>query len=211
MERRIDLGLIGEQVFVNHATMGLYAKIVQSPQYRDRKAGTAVDMLPDMLGPNAAPFDLRFTRPNGLQQPSAHLILVSNDPYELGGGEGFGSRRRIDAGALGIVAATFRSSNDVARFVQMASAGRARRFSGWSEWTDTTFEVRSAEPVEVGVDGEAMILDPPIQFRSLPRALRVRIPRQAPGHSPAASVPTPGWATITALLQTAAGRPVTPW
>jgi hypothetical protein len=63
--------------------------------------------------------------------------------------------------------------------------------------------------VEVGVDGEAVLVDPPIQFRMLPGALRVRIPVQAPGYSPAAAAPTPGWATLTALWQTAAGRPVT--
>jgi hypothetical protein len=40
-------------------------------------------------------------------------------------------------------------------------------------------------------------------------ALRVRLPAGAPGYSPAAAVPARGWATITALLQTAAGRPVT--
>jgi hypothetical protein len=62
--------------------------------------------------------------------------------------------------------------------------------------------------VEIGIDGEAMLLDPPIRFQILPGALRVRIPPQAPGCSPAAAVPTPGWATLTALWQTAAGRPV---
>jgi hypothetical protein len=36
-----------------------------------------------------------------------------------------------------------------------------------------------------------MLLDPPIRFRILPRALRVRIPARAPGYSPAAAVPTP--------------------
>jgi hypothetical protein len=76
------------------------------------------------------------------------------------------------------------------------------------EWTDTTFEVRSGQPVEVGLDGEALVLDPPIRFRTMPGALRVRLPAGAPGYSPAAAVPTKGWATITALLQTAAGRPV---
>jgi len=69
-------------------------------------------------------------------------------------------------------------------------------------------EIRSDHPVEVGIDGEAMVLDPPITFRILPGALRVRLPLRAPGYSPAAAVPTPGSATITALLQTAAGRPV---
>jgi hypothetical protein len=62
--------------------------------------------------------------------------------------------------------------------------------------------------VELGLDGEALVLDPPIRFRTLPGALRVRIPHTAPGYSPAAAAPTKGWATITALLRAAAGRPV---
>jgi diacylglycerol kinase family enzyme len=210
VERRMDLGMIGDRVFVNNATVGLYAKIVQSPAYRDRKVGTALSMLPDMLGPHAAPFDLRFTGPDGTEHASAHLILVSNDRYDLNRGDGFGSRRRLDAGTLGIVAARFGSSSDIARLVEIHSAGgRTRRPDGWIEWNDTSFEVRSGQPVEIGIDGEAMVLDPPIRFRTMPGALRVRIPAHAPGYSPAAAAPTPGWATITALLQTAAGRPVT--
>jgi len=208
VERRIDLALIGDRVFVNNATMGLYAKIVQSPEYREQKARTALEMLPEMLGPDAAPFDLRFTGPDGKEVPSAHLIMVCNDRYELGRPEGFGSRRGIDGGTLGIVAARFERSNDVGRFVQMYVARKAGRFPGWLEWTDTRFEVHSDGPVEVGIDGEAMVLDPPIHFRSLPGALRVRIPHHAPGYSPAASTPRPGLATITALAQTARGRGV---
>ena len=83
VERRIDLGLVADQVFVNNATMGLYAKIVQSPAYRDHKVDTALELLPEMLGPHAAPFDLRFVGPDGTEHQSAHLILVSNNRYEL--------------------------------------------------------------------------------------------------------------------------------
>jgi diacylglycerol kinase family enzyme/uncharacterized membrane protein HdeD (DUF308 family) len=210
VERRIDLSLVNERVFVNNATMGLYAKIVQSPAYRDRKAGTALELLPGMLGPHAAPFDLRFTGPDGTAHESVHLIMVSNNRYELGHAEGFGSRRRIDTGTLGIVAAQLQSPGEAARFARMqASARRSRRPGGWVEWTGTSFEVRSGQPVEIGIDGEAMLLDPPIRFRILPAALRVRIPPHAPGYSPAAAVPTPGWATLTAVWQTASGRPVT--
>jgi diacylglycerol kinase family enzyme len=208
VERRIDLGLAGERVFVNNATMGLYAKIVQSPAYRDRKVGTSLELLPDMLGPNATPFDLRFTGPDGTEHATAHLILVSNDRYDLGRGEGFGSRRRIDAGTLGIVAATFRSSGEIARMVQSEAAGRAWRPPGWIEWAAADFQLHSTQPVEIGIDGEALRLDPPIVFRTLPRALRVRIPRSAPGYSPAAAASPKGWSAVTALLQVAAGRPV---
>jgi diacylglycerol kinase family enzyme len=209
VERRIDLGLVGDRVFVNNATVGLYAKIVQSPEYRDHKVDTALELLPSMLGPKAAPFDLRFTGPDGTEHASAHLILVSNNRYELSHPEGFGSRRRLDAGTLGIVAARLQSPDEAARFARTQASGPTRRPADWLEWTDTSFQVRSGQPVEVGVDGEAMLLDPPIRFRIVPRALRVRIPPEAPGYSPAAAVPTPGWATLSALWQTATGRPVT--
>src|SRR5215211_3194062 len=204
-----DVGLVGDRVFVNNATVGLYAKIVQSPAYREHKVGTALELLPAMLGPDATPFDLRFTGPDGTEHASAHLILVSNDRYQLGSGEGFGSRRRIDGGNLGIVAATFRSPAEIARLLESGASGRNWRPPGWVEWADASFELESGRPVEIGVDGEAMVLDPPIRFRTLPGALRVRIPLGAPGYSPAAAAaPTPGWDGITALLRAVAGRPV---
>jgi diacylglycerol kinase family enzyme len=208
VERRIDLGLVGDRVFVNNATVGLYAKIVQSSAYRAHKVGTALELLPAMLGPDATPFDLRFTGPDGTEHSSAHLILVSNDRYQLGSGEGFGSRRSIDGGNLGIVAATFRSSSELARLLESGASGRNWRPPGWVEWADASFQLDSGQPVEIGIDGEALVLDPPIRFRTLPGALRVRIPLSAPGYSPAAAAPTPGWAGITALVQAVAGRPV---
>jgi diacylglycerol kinase family enzyme len=213
VERRIDLGLVGDRVgdrvFVNNVTMGLYAKLVQSPAYRERKLGTALELLPGMLGPDAVPFDLRFVGPDGTDHTSAHLVLVANNKYELGRAEGFGSRRRLDAGTLGIVAARFERPSELAQLVQPRPAGGRGRPRGWLEWTGTGFLVRSGGPVEIGVDGEAVLLDPPIRFGIVPGALRVRIPPRAPGYSPAAAVPTSGWSTVTALLQSAAGRPVT--
>jgi diacylglycerol kinase family enzyme len=184
VERRVDLGLVSGRVFVN-ATVGLYAKIVQSPAYRDRKVGTALELLPEMLGPRATPFDLRFTGPDGTEHASAHLILVSNDRYQLGSGEGFGSRRRIDAGSLGIVAATFRSSGELARLLESVGGGRSWRPPGWAEWSDDSFVLNSAQPVEIGIDGEAMLLDPPLEFRTLPGVLRQgppATPRPRPPH-----------------------------
>lgn len=49
VELRVDLGFAGEQPFVNNASFGAYAAIVQSPAYRDDKIGTSLEMLPDLL------------------------------------------------------------------------------------------------------------------------------------------------------------------
>ncbi|HET9310663.1 MAG TPA: diacylglycerol kinase family protein, partial [Actinomycetota bacterium] len=61
VDRTIDLAEVNGRVFVNNATLGLYARIVQSPEYRDAKVQTSLEMLPDLIGPDAEPLDLRFT------------------------------------------------------------------------------------------------------------------------------------------------------
>ena len=50
VERTIDLARVNGRVFVNNASMGIYAKIVQSDAYRDAKMKTAADMLPRCSG-----------------------------------------------------------------------------------------------------------------------------------------------------------------
>ena len=206
VERRIDLATVNGRVFVNNASMGVYAKIVQSPEYRDAKMKTAAAMLPDMLGTDAEPFDLRFTGPDGEQLPTAHMILVSNDPYELHHLDGRGTRPRLDAGTLGIVAARIANAAEAVEFTGLEAVGRVRSFRGWLEWETPRFQIDSGDAVEIGIDGEAMSLEPPLVFESHAGALRVRIPTHAVGVSPAAlSVPAPRL-VVQELVAIAAGR-----
>jgi diacylglycerol kinase family enzyme len=64
-ERRIDLARVNDRVFVNNASLGVYAKVVQSDAYRDAKLETWTRMLPELLGPDADPIDLEFSTPDG--------------------------------------------------------------------------------------------------------------------------------------------------
>ena len=133
-------------------------------------------MLPGHARPRAEPFDLRFTGPDGTEVPTAHIILVSNDPYELDHLDGRGSRPRLDIGTLGIAAARIENARAAVEFAQLEAAGRVRSFSGWSEWDAPRFQIDSGAPVEIGIDGEATSLEPPLVFESHPGALRIRIP-----------------------------------
>jgi diacylglycerol kinase family enzyme len=204
-ERRIDLARVNDRVFVNNASLGVYAKVVQSPAYRDAKRDTWTRMLPDLLGPDAPPIDLEFEGPEGNHYDDAPLVLVSNNPYELTHLAGAGTRERIDTGMLGVVAARVRSSPDVSRLVALELVGQAGRFPGLLSWSTREFEVRSGGPVEVGLDGEALVLQPPLRFSSLPGALRVRVPRGT-GLAPAARSVALTRDNLGALLRVAAGR-----
>ena len=135
LERRVDLARLNGRVFVNNAAMGLYAKIVQSPAYRDAKMKTAADMLPDMIGPDARPFDLRYLGPDGVEYPAAHLLLVSNNPYELHHLGGRGTRARLDLGTLGVVSARIAGPKEAVAFVGLEATGRIQSFQGGSNGT----------------------------------------------------------------------------
>ncbi len=186
VERRIDLARVGDRVFVNNVSLGTYARILQSDKYRAAKTQTALAMLPDLFGPDAELFDLRFDGPDGVSHPTAHMILVSNNPYQLTQIGGRATRSRMDSGLLGVVSMRIDSPSYVAEMVALEAARQIKRFRGLLTWTDTTFSVDSRDPIEVGVDGEALVLEPPLEFVAMPGALRVRLPHHALGHSPAA-------------------------
>ena len=187
VERRIDLASVNEHVFVNNASLGVYAEVVQSDAYRDAKLGTWTQMLPELLGPGAPPIDLEFEGPDGTELSDAPLVLVSNNPYQLTSLAGAGTRARLDTGRLGLVAARITAASDIAEFVMFETVGQAQRFHGLLEWSEVRFEVRSSSPVAVGLDGEALVLEPPLQFVSLPGALRVRLPERASNGAAATS------------------------
>jgi diacylglycerol kinase family enzyme len=202
----IDLAEVNGRVFVNNAALGVYATIVQSADYRDAKVQTVATMLPDLLGPTAEQSDVRYTLPSGEERAAGQLLLVSNNPYHLHHLRGAARRARLDRGVLGAVSVTVASAADAEALTALELAGRVSQFHGWQEWTATEIEVRSSRPVEIGVDGEALLLDPPLRFCSRPAALTVRLPRSAVARAEAALVVrVTERSTVVALWQLAFG------
>ena len=178
IERRIDYATIGDRLFVNNVSLGVYATIVQEDGYRDAKAETAKELLPEMLGGTEAPFDLQFTEPDGDEVDGAFLIQISNNPYVLGATLDMTQRRRLDSGTLGVVAITAATGAEAAEVVAMSALGQRRRSRHWHEFTCQEFEVRSrGGSIPAGVDGEALVLESPLSFRIHPRGLRLLVPQ----------------------------------
>src|SRR3954447_753955 len=207
LDRQIDPVPIRDRIFVNNGSLGVYATVVQSEAYRDAKLGTTARMLPDLLGPGGKRFDLRFDWPDGAPRSSADMLLVSNDVYRLESMTGFGTRPRIDDGLLGVVTVTVDRAADLPTLMSLEAAGSIERFRGYRAWSTPEFVVDSSEPlIDVGVDGEAVRLQPPLRFRSLPGVLRVRTPLATPGAPPASVAPGGIREAVPALLRVLAGR-----
>jgi diacylglycerol kinase family enzyme len=189
-ERTMDLADVNGHVFVNNVSLGLYAAIVRSPAYRDAKVDTTLATLPKALGPDSEPFDLRFTGPDGADHRGAHLIQVSNNPYGATAA-GAGSRPRLDTHRLGVISLILAEKGGAGAFLAALASGHPERFEGFVSWATPTFEVTSDGPIDVGLDGETQVMEPPLRFSIRPSPVRVRLPHHAIGYSPAAL--SQGW------------------
>jgi diacylglycerol kinase family enzyme len=174
-ERRIDLARVNGRVFVNNASLGVYAKIVQSEAYRDAKLETVARMLPELLPPRGAPFDLAFDAPDGVRWQGAQLVLVSNNPYRPPRPGLPGNRLGVDRGVLGVIAVRIVSPDQLVSLIAAETTGEVPQRPGWLDFAPEIFNVDASAPIDVALDGEAVLLDPPLRFESVPSALRLRV------------------------------------
>jgi diacylglycerol kinase family enzyme len=204
-ERRVDVGVVGDRMFMNNVSLGAYADLVAEPGYRAGKLTTAHAVLPGALRGERALLQVAFQDPQGRRYQDVLVLLVANNGYELGGGAVLGARGHLDGGMLQISALRARTGAQLAGLAARIAARRVRPGAQWAQWTVTVLRVDADLAVlPAGIDGEAAELVPPLEFRVLPLALRVLLPPALPPR--ATRVALQRWATVRRLWSVAAGR-----
>jgi diacylglycerol kinase family enzyme len=174
VELQVDLGFIGDRPFVNNASFGAYATVVQSPAYRDDKANTTSELLPELLVGHQGP--RLVARAGNVTVEGPQAVLVSNNVYGMGDIAGLGRRARMDRGTLGVFGVTVASAVQAAGLLRGTHSRGLTRLAAGEVVVDA-----DASQIPVGVDGEALVLDTPVRCTIQPLALRVRVPRDRPG------------------------------
>ncbi|GGY81604.1 diacylglycerol/lipid kinase family protein [Streptomyces omiyaensis] len=175
-ELRIDLGDVDGRPFVNTVSFGVYADVVQRPEYRDDKAGTALALMPDLLlGDGVRRVDARI---DGTDLVGQQALLVSNNAYvspdEISGA---GRRPRLDDGELGVLGIRV---EDAAQAADLAVRGT--QSMGLTVRSAHRVEVTAeADEIPVAVDGESLRMPVPVVCTLRPGVLRVLVPRDRPG------------------------------
>jgi diacylglycerol kinase family enzyme len=202
-ERRIDVGMVGDRMFLNNVSLGAYADLVADPRYRAGKLATAHAVLPASLRGERELLQVDLSDADGRRHPHVLVLLVASNRYELDG-----VRERLDGGLLQVSALRARTGAALAGLATTALArgGRPPGGAGWAQWTTTSLRVDAALPeLPAGIDGEAAVLATPLEFRLLPLALRVLVPPALGPGTP--RVRLQRWATVRSLLRVAAGQP----
>jgi diacylglycerol kinase family enzyme len=152
VERRIDVGRVNDQIFLNNVSLGLYARLVHRREH-DRRRRIAFARL------RALALAATQRRPLGLTLDGApvetRVLLVANNRYALDV-LSIGERERLDEGLLHLYV-----------------------LHGWT-WDERSCERLTVDAapgrLAAAIDGEPLELETPLEFRCEARALRLLVP-----------------------------------
>jgi diacylglycerol kinase family enzyme len=153
-ERHVDVGRLGERLFLNNVSLGVYAGLVHERERRRRRREAFARLK--ALGLLARTRHRATILLDGAPV-DAPLVLVANNSYTHAGRFTLGERERLDEGRLHLYVVT----------------GAA-----WEERAAERFELDAHDgTLRAAVDGEPAQLETPLELAVEPLALRVRLPR----------------------------------
>lgn len=183
VERRVDVATANDRLFLNNASIGLYATMVVDREHQQRRLGrgkwsallrATVAALRD---PRA--FEVVVEVDGRALQRRTPFLFVGNNDYELQGADA-GSRARLDDGRLSLYVL---HPHTAAGLLWVAVRTLLRGTSGARDleaYSVPSVEVQARGPrLRVARDGEVDEMQPPVRFAVRPRALRVYAPAAA--------------------------------
>jgi diacylglycerol kinase family enzyme len=177
-ETRVDAGSVSGRTFLNNVSLGLYASFVHDPARKTRSRLLALArMAPAALGRSRKPLAFSLEVNDRREEHSALIAMVANNRYEMTSPADLGDRPRLDEGLLHayVIGAVGRGA--LLSLLAKAAVGNVQEAHGWVEHSAPRLRVEAGHPrLHAAIDGEPVVLEPPLTFEIQARALRVRTP-----------------------------------
>ena len=177
---RVDVGEVNGRIFLNNSSLGLYPRMV-SERKRQQRLGTGKWPAFFWAGFTVFrryPFMVVRLSTNGNEFVSrTPLVFVGNNEYEMDGFN-IGARARLNAGKLSVYVTHRTGRLGLIRLVLRALLGildKEKDFVALST-EEIWLETRHRQ-VRVAVDGEVLVMQPPLHYRVRPLSLRVLVPQ----------------------------------
>ena len=180
---RVDVGEVNDHPFINNASLGLYPDIVRDRERQQRRLGRGkywAMLWATLSALRRSPF-LRVSmevdgKPVQCRSP---FVFIGNNDYAM---EGFsiGKRSSLRDGHLSVYTTQRRTRFKLIGLALRALVGRLRQADDFAVMNAETLRIDSRHrSLLVATDGEVTTMETPLQFRILPGALPVILPRQA--------------------------------
>ena len=184
-QTRIDVGEVNGRIFINNSSLGLYPQIVRERVKQQRlghgkwpafiwAAWTVFRRYPFV--------EVRLVVAREQLNCRTPFVFIGNNPYSM---EAFsiGRRERLDAGILSLYITKRAGRWGLIRLALRALFGHLRNEKDFVVMTTDHVKIESRRRrhrLRVAFDGEVDVLEPPLQYRVRPGALRVIVPEEAP-------------------------------
>jgi diacylglycerol kinase family enzyme len=176
---RIDVGEVNGRVFLNNSSIGIYPWIVREREQEQNKgrgkwAALGLALISVLKRYSLLHARLRVDEEDG-PEARTPFMFIGNNPYESKG-LNIGQRRALDLGRLWVLRAPPASRGKLFLLALQHAFG-SRRVPELEIFDAYYVSVRTrAARLLVAADGEVISLQTPLQYRTLPGALRVIVP-----------------------------------
>lgn len=178
-ERRVDVACVNGRIFVNNCSLGVYPALIQERRRVEDDLGklaAAIQAFEHLW--RCFPRERVRVHAEGFApiEIETSLLFVGNNRYTLRGIAAT-SRQRLDAGVLSVVVLRASTPSKLLASALHAFFVGPERAVGLAYFETRRVRVEcESSPVNLGIDGEALLLPQPLEFASLPGALLVRVP-----------------------------------
>ena len=176
---QVDVGEVNGQMFVNNSSLGLYPSIVRE---REKQQRLGWGKWPAYVWAAFAvlrryPFlDVRLSVDGKEFMTRTPFVFIGNNEYEMETLNVVG-RACLDAGHLSLYISDRTSRLGLIRLALRALFGGLRQEKDFiALCTKEVWIGTRHKHVRVALDGEVSVMEPPLHYRILPRALRVLAP-----------------------------------
>lgn len=174
--RSVDLGEINGRTFINNASLGIYPRMVGERETERRKgwpkwAAFGIALSRGWRRYRTWTVRLRIDGREYIRRTP--FVFIGNGRYESEG-LNLGARPALDGGVLSIFVAPYCGRFELVRVAARALAGRLEAESKFEsfEAREVTMET-GRKRVSVALDGEVVMMSPPLKCRIRPGALRL--------------------------------------
>lgn len=178
--RNVDVGEMNGKVFLNNASLGLYPSVVrlrtgmQERLGRSKWSAFVVAVWRSLLHYRSIPVRVKVNDEE--HQCRTPFVFVGNNVYDMEGFEA-GNRATLEGGKLCLYMAQRSTPWSLIRLALRALAGRLQQADDVKVLTAESFRIETPRRRGmVGVDGELVRTEAPLECRIRPRALRVLAP-----------------------------------
>ena len=176
---KIDVGEVNDRIFVNNSSLGLYPSIVRE---REKQQRLGWGKWPAYVWAALAvlrryPFlNVRLSVDEKELVSRTPFVFIGNNEYEMES-LNIGGRARLDSGKLSLYMSDRTSRLGLIRLTLRALFGGLRQEKDFiALLTQETWIGTKHKRLRVALDGEVLVMEPPLHYRVRPRSLSVLAP-----------------------------------